>query len=72
MSNFMQTLVPVLLLLAIAVVMLGVKVIFVKGGKFPSGHVHDSAALRERGISCASHSAGHKDSGAVTHPKNLK
>lgn len=26
---------------ALAVILLGVKVLFVKGGKFPSGHVHD-------------------------------
>lgn len=72
MSDFMQTLMPVLLLLAIAVVLLGVKVFFVKGGKFPSGHVHDSAALRERGISCVSHGHGHPTSSVKTHPKNLK
>jgi hypothetical protein len=43
-----------ILLLAIAVVLLGVKVLFVKGGRFPSGHVGDSAALRAKGITCAS------------------
>ena len=26
---------------ALAVILLGVKVLFVKGGKFPSGHAHD-------------------------------
>lgn len=30
-----------IILLAIAIIMLGVKVFFVKDGKFPSGHVHD-------------------------------
>ncbi len=35
-------------LLALAVVMLGVKVFFVKGGKFPSGHVHDLPASKSR------------------------
>lgn len=49
------TLIISLFLLAIAFIMLGVKVFFVKGGKFPSGHVHDSAALRRRGIGCAHH-----------------
>jgi membrane-associated phospholipid phosphatase len=43
-----------ILLLAVAVILLGVKVLFVKGGKFPSGHVGDSAALRAKGITCAS------------------
>ncbi len=42
------------LLLAVAVVLLGVKIFFVKGGKFPSGHVHDNPELRARGIGCAS------------------
>ena len=40
-------------LLAVAVVMLGVKVLFVKGGKFPSGHVHDLPALRDKGVKSA-------------------
>ncbi|MCM1518638.1 MAG: hypothetical protein NC117_08360 [Pseudoflavonifractor sp.] len=44
-----------IILIAIAVVLLGVKVFFVKGGRFPSSHVHDNAALRRRGISCAGH-----------------
>ncbi|MDE6580990.1 MAG: hypothetical protein K2K47_00475 [Duncaniella sp.] len=43
-----------ILLLAVAVVLLGVKVFFKKGGKFPSGHVHDLPALRDKGITCAS------------------
>jgi uncharacterized protein (UPF0333 family) len=43
-----------ILLLAVAVVLLGIKVLFVKGGKFPSGHVGESAALRAKGITCAS------------------
>jgi hypothetical protein len=44
---------PTVLLLLIGVVLLGVKVLFVKGGKFPSGHVHSSPELRKRGIKCA-------------------
>lgn len=38
---------------ALAVVLLGVKVFFVRGGKFPSGHAHDSEALRRKGVGCA-------------------
>lgn len=41
------------ILMAIAFVLLGVKVLFVKGGRFPSGHVHDNPHLRRRGIGCA-------------------
>lgn len=44
-----------LILVAVAVVLLGVKVLFVKGGRFPSGHIRDSKAMRRRGISCAAH-----------------
>ncbi len=43
-----------ILLLLAAVVMLGVKVLFVKNGKFPSGHVYDIPALRKKRIDCAS------------------
>lgn len=40
-------------LLALAVVLLGVKVFFVKGGKFPDTHAHSSPELRRRGVGCA-------------------
>jgi hypothetical protein len=43
-------------LLAVAVVLLGVKVLFIKGSHFPSGHISQSKELRSRGIKCASHS----------------
>lgn len=43
-----------IILIGLAIVMLGVKVFFVKGGRFPSGHVHSSPELRRRGITCAS------------------
>ncbi len=47
-----------LVLLSIAIVgisalLLGVKVLFVKGGRFPSGHISRSDALRSKGITCA-------------------
>lgn len=35
-------------LVAAAFILLGVKVLFKKGGKFPSGHVHDNPELRNR------------------------
>lgn len=40
-------------IIALSVVLLGVKVLFVKGSRFPSGHVGHSAPLRRKGISCA-------------------
>lgn len=47
-----------LILLSIAIVgisalLLGIRVLFVKGGKFPSSHIGDSEHMRKRGISCA-------------------
>lgn len=42
----------ILLIVAISVLLLGVKVFFVKGGRFPNGHVSGNKAMRERGIGC--------------------
>ena len=41
------------ILVALAVLLLGVKVFFVKGGKFPSSHIHDTKALRDKNLDCA-------------------
>ena len=49
----MKLILLTIVFVAIAVVLLGVKVFFVKGGKFPSGHAYDSEALRSKGIGCA-------------------
>jgi hypothetical protein len=51
-------------IVAVAVVLLGVKVFFVKGGRFPSGHIHESEAMRRRGITCAH---GHDNDHQSTH-----
>lgn len=48
----LDTLLITLLIVAICVVLLGVKVFFVKGGKFPNGHVSGNKAMRKRGIGC--------------------
>lgn len=40
------------LIIAVAVALLGVKVLLRKDGSFSSQHIHDSQAMRERGISC--------------------
>ncbi|MDY2641687.1 MAG: hypothetical protein SOW01_04820 [Mediterranea sp.] len=42
----------ILLIVAISVVLLGVKVFFVKNGRFPNSHVSGSKAMRQRGIGC--------------------
>lgn len=49
-----------IILVAVAFVLLGIKVLFVKDGKFPSGHIHSSKAMRDRGITCASQYAENK------------
>lgn len=46
----MKTIVAAAVLLGVAVVLMGVKVLFVKGGKFPSGHAHDLEARRREAI----------------------
>ena len=41
-----------LLIVAISVLLLGVKVFFVKNGRFPNSHVSGNKAMRQRGIGC--------------------
>ncbi len=50
----MAVIIMSVILVALAVLMLGVKVLFVKGGRFPSSHVHDNPALMKKNITCAS------------------
>lgn len=50
----MKIVVISIIILAIAIVLMGVKVFFVKGGKFPSSHIHHNEALRNKGIKCSS------------------
>lgn len=40
------------LIVAVCVALLSVKLLLRKGGRFPSLHVGDSQAMRERGIGC--------------------
>lgn len=49
----MSTLLLTVALVAVAVVLLGVKIFFVKGGRFPNTHIHDNPEMKKRGISCA-------------------
>ena len=48
----LETILITLLIVAICVILLGVKVFFVKGGRFPNGHVSGNKAMRERVIGC--------------------
>ena len=40
-------------ILLIAIVLLAVKILFTKKGKFPSVHINENVALRKKGITCA-------------------
>lgn len=48
----LYTLLFTLLIVAICLVLLGIKVFFFKGGKFPNGHVSGNKALKAKGIGC--------------------
>jgi hypothetical protein len=47
-----ETLLLSALIIAIGMAFLLVKVLFRKNGTFTSQHIHDSEAMRERGIHC--------------------
>ncbi len=49
---FNAFIISVILLLA-GVMLLGVKIFFVKGGEFPNIHIGGSKELKEKGIACA-------------------
>lgn len=48
-----QILLLTVALIGVAVVLLGVKIFFVKGGKFPNTHIHANPEMKRRGITCA-------------------
>ena len=48
-----ETILITLLIVAISLLLLGVKVFFTKGGKFPNGHVSGNKTLRDKGVNCA-------------------
>lgn len=48
----LYTILITLLIVAICFALLGIRMLFVKGGKFPNGHVSGNKALRDKGINC--------------------
>lgn len=56
MINFAAAMIKILaltlIIVAASVALLSVKVIFRKNGRFSSQHIHDSKALKEKGIHC--------------------
>ena len=51
--QMMATLLLTLVIVGLAVLLLGVKIFFVKGGRFPNTHIDDNPEMRKRGIKCA-------------------
>ena len=52
-TQMMAALLLTLGIVGLAVLLLGVKIFFVKGGRFPNTHIHDNPEMRKRGITCA-------------------
>ena len=52
-KQMLKILLLTLAIVGLAVALLGVKVFFIKGGRFPNTHIHDNAEMRKRGIKCA-------------------
>ena len=52
LQKMIETLLISTLIIAIAMVFFLVRVLFVKQGTFKSQHIHDSEAMKERGIHC--------------------
>ena len=47
-----ETLLSSVLIIALAIALLSVKLIVRKNGSFTSQHIHDSQAMKDRGIHC--------------------
>lgn len=47
-----ETVLITLIIVAVSLLLLGVKVFFVKDGRFPNSHVSGNPALRRKGIGC--------------------
>ncbi len=54
-SDLVKIILITVVMLLLAVILLGVKVFFVKGGKFPHTHIDGNKELNRRGITCVRH-----------------
>ena len=50
---YIYTVIISIIILLAAVLMLGLRVFFVKGGKFPNIHIGGIKALKDKGVNCA-------------------
>lgn len=62
-----QVLIVVILIVLVAVLLLGFRIFFVKGGRFPNIHIGGSKAMKDRGIGCAT-----SQDREAQHEKNRK
>lgn len=58
MNNIAATVLVTLIIVLAAFLLLGIRVFFVKNGKFPNIHVGGNAALQKKGVKCASSQDG--------------
>ena len=49
-----QTIIISIIVLAIAIMLMGIRIFFTKKGSFPNTHISASQAMKDRGITCAS------------------
>ncbi len=59
-SSMMQAFFIAVGILFIAILLLAVKILFTKKGKFPPLHINENVALRKKGVTCA-HSQDKKE-----------
>ena len=50
---FLKLLLPSLVLILLSVMALGIRMLILKGGRFPQTHVGRNKEMKKRGISCA-------------------
>ena len=49
----LKTIIISFILLAVAILLMGIRIFFTKKGTFPNTHISGSQAMKDRGISCA-------------------
>ena len=51
--TFITVFIPVLILMALALVLLCIRMLIKKNGKFSSQHIGENKAMKENGVQCA-------------------
>ena len=55
----LKTIIISFVLLAVAILLMGMRIFFTKKGTFPNTHISGSQAMKDRGISCATSQEKH-------------